>query len=205
MSNEYRKCLNKFKEGSKIWTYRSVDKDTHGGIRYIPKLLIDGVEKPVRLPPSFMRFSKIKIDEMYLYCYPDMEDGDDFECLKEAVALLESKVKENIPADSYTELIKSDKKNGMSVKLYGRDGEVTSKFVDKDGEVVDPTDERLTSALFHKTMYPVINVDSVYVSSRGQASIQLKLFECVCYFEKTETALDLDLINRLRAMRLSKK
>lgn len=201
--------MTKFEEDLKKINLEEQSEDKYGGTRY--QVRIAGGTGRLRLPPIFYRMSKLRLDEMYTYIYPE-ENDEDFERVSKAVdelttavlISLGSKVKEITP------LIKTDKNNGMIVKPYFRyDGEakkITSKFFDSDSKLMVPeSDERVASDRFTKTIYPILDIDSVYVSAEGKASIQVKISECVLYTKEIESVLDLDLINKMRAMKLKKK
>jgi hypothetical protein len=204
MEREFEKKFKAFETDLETASSKLLDKDNYGGSRFLLKTVCNGVEVPLKLPPSFFKFAKVNIEDGYVYLFPEDQDDVDYGYFRKAIQALEDKVKSSVDAKKYTPLIKTDKRSGISVKFYGKQSNITSRFADSSGQIIEIDDDRLHSQNYSKVMFPIINMDSVYVTNQGQASIQLKLVECVCFFNKMESHLDIELIGKLRAMKVSR-
>jgi hypothetical protein len=204
MSPEFERMLQTFRVSAKDVKFNEQKPDQYGGVRYQIRSERNGVEEQLKLPPAFLKLSRVHVEEGYVFLYPEKEGDVDFKNLRAAVDQVTDIVRNEIRADSYTGLIKDDRRSGITVKLVKIKDKILSNFYDESGERMEIDDERL-SPDFNKVIYPVIVVDSVYVSASKVASIQLKLSECVCFCSKKETSLDVSVIVKMREMKLSGK
>lgn len=192
-------------------TYTALEKDKYNGVRYNIRIVESGLEVPLRLPGCFLQMGPLHREEGYLYAWPETPTDDDFVQFERSVNALEDSVKDELYGkyEEYSPLIKSDKRNGITIKTYtAKDSkQITSRFVDSSGAPIDAnTDDRFVAKNVSRSIYPIVNVDSVYVSAdKKSLSVQLKLAEGVVFFSEVKSVLDLDMINRMRAMKLGKK
>lgn len=203
-SDHFRNQLDKV-------TLTPLEKDRYNGVRYNIRINESGLEVPLRLPGCMLQTGPLHKEEAYIYAWPESQTDDDFVEFEKSVTILEKYIKEKLANkyDEYTPMIRSDRRNGITIKTYTtkEPKKISSRFVESSGETIDPnTDERLVSKNTSRTIYPIINVDSIYISAdKRSLSVQLKISECVIFFSDVKSVLDLDMINKMRAMKLSKR
>lgn len=186
-------------------TFVPQSEDQHGGTRYFIQIPSDaGIRRKLYIPSAILSFVKINMEFKTIFVYPKNDKFTDVKFMKQGLEKLMEAVQKHVPAKEYTKLIKSDKKDGIALKLIIVHDNILSRFFDNSGVAMEHDDERL-SERYDKSMYPYVVADSVYVSAAGVASIQLKIVEAVCYTKKVQSILDVSFINRIRAMQLNEQ
>lgn len=187
-----------------------LDKDKFQGTRYTVRVMEAGIDVPLRLPGCWLNMGPVHREEAYIWVWPEDPLDKYFLEFENSIDALEEWIKDELHGkyQEYTSIVKTERRNGLSIKLYTtkEPKKITSKFVDFEGEIIDlNADDRCTAKNISRTIYPIINIDSVYISSDKKLSVQLKLAEGLVEFTDTQSVLDPDVITRLRAMKVSNK
>lgn len=195
---------------SDIKLFEKKPVDAYGGTRY---LLRNSEDKSFTFTTPFLSMSTVNLNDKYAYLFPQKDD-DVYKLFVDFLNKLEDRIKTLIPELklNLAPIVKSDSKfKGLSIKFYSKykdgskkNGEtITTRFIDgTTNEDIDPTDIRLVTKGYSRISYSKISVDSVYLQSSKQASVQLKVIESVLYITKSKPSLDLDLIKSMRAVNL---
>jgi hypothetical protein len=174
-------------------------KDAYGGVRYTLK---NNNSEQIKIHPCFLKLSSLNLGEVYAYLVKPKKEDKNFDIFHKFCKELEKEIKTLIPSIKNLKPIIKDNDCTLSVGLlYKKENKEKKAIVnlfDKDNKTIAHNDQRLTDKNIIKIIYADIIVDSVYLKSDGEASLQLKVGELLIYFSEKSRRLDIKLINSLR-------